>query len=210
MRRGPPPRGIEVAITVHLVRHGCTGALGSCLAGRAEGWPLNAVGLAEAERLADGLAHLPFAAIVASPSLRAQQTAAAIATHGTVPVTTEAGFDEIDFGDWTGRAFADLHSDPLWQVWNRHRGLAQIPGGETMAQAQARALAALGRLRDAWPDAAVVVVSHADVIKAVLGNVLGAPLELMHRMAIEPASRSVVRLHGHDAEVLGINLPPGA
>ncbi len=199
-----------MAVTVHLVRHGCTAAIGHCLAGRAEGWPLNAAGLAEAERLADSLAHLPFAAIVASPMLRAQQTAASIAARGRASVATEAGFDEIDFGDWTGRAFAELHGDELWQAWNRHRGLAQIPGGETMALAQARALAALGRLRDGWPDAAVVVVSHADVIKAVLANVLGAPLDLMHRMAIDPASRSVVRLHAHDAEVLAVNLPPGA
>ncbi len=199
-----------MAVTVHLIRHGRTAALGQVLAGRAEGWPLSVEGVREIERLADGLAHASFAAIVASPMLRAQRTAAAIAARQGSGIVTDPGFDEIDFGDWTGRAFAELHADPLWQAWNRHRGLAQIPGGETMALAQGRALAALGRLREAWGAADVAVVSHADVIKSVLANVLGTPLDLMHRMVIDPASRSVVQLHEHDAEVLALNLPPGA
>jgi probable phosphoglycerate mutase len=187
-----------MATTVHLVRHAHTAALGVCLAGRGEGWPLTHEGLAVCDRLADGLAHLTFATIVANPMRRAQQTATCIAARFSVPVQTNPAFDEIDCGDWTGRSFAELHDDPAWHAWNRQRGLARVPGGETMFSAQERAMAGLLTLAAAWPDAAVLVVSHADIVKAVLGSLLGAPLDLMHR------------LHAHGAEVLAVNLPPGA
>ncbi len=196
--------------TLHLLRHGSYAALGRILAGRAEGWPLTPAGVAEAERLAERLSRRPIAAVLSSPILRARQTAAPIAARCGLETAIEPGITEIDFGAWTGSAFAALHGDPSWQAWNRHRGLAPIPGGETMAQAQARALDAVCRLCRAWPDGELVLVSHADVIKAVLSNLLGTPLDLMHRMAIDPASRSVIRVHPEGAEVLGINLPPDA
>ena len=127
------------------------------------------------------------------------------ARHG-LTVGIESGFDEIDFGEWTGQSFAVLHEDPRWLTWNRHRGLAVPPGGESMVRAQARALASLVALREAWPNAEVAVVSHADVIKAIVLGLLGAPLDLMHRMVIHPASRSVVQLHATDSEVDAVNI----
>lgn len=197
-------------VTIHLIRHGHTAALGTVLAGRAAGWPLSDEGVDAVRRLAAGLAAVRFTAIVASPMLRAQRTAAMLASGRPIEVATDPGFDEIDFGDWTGRRFDELHGDPAWQAWNRHRGLAQIPGGETMAAAQARALAALGRLCRAGDGVELAIVTHSDIIKALLANVLGCPLDLMHRITIDPASRSVLRLHGETAEVVVANLPVGA
>ena len=62
------------------------------------------------------------------------------------------------------------------------------------------------RLRAAYPDAAVAVVSHADVIKALLAHFLGMPLDLMRRLEVAPASRSVVILRTEDAVVQAVNL----
>jgi len=56
------------------------------------------------------------------------------------------------------------------------------------------------------PDGEVVVVSHSDVIKALLGQILGAPLDLLRRMEISPGSISRVVLYAEDAKVLGMNL----
>ena len=52
--------------------------------------------------------------------------------------------------------------------WNEARATARIPGGESMMQVQARAVAELVRLRDNHPGARIALVSHADVIKSVL------------------------------------------
>jgi probable phosphoglycerate mutase len=86
------------------------------------------------------------------------------------------------------------------------RSTAAVPGGETMLAVQARAVAAVLRLAAAWPEREVVVVSHADVIKAVLAHVLGMPLDLLRRIEVAPGSMSLVALHGDDARVIGMNL----
>ncbi len=195
--------------TIHLVRHASTGALGRVLAGREPGWPLNEAGKQQARMLADLFAQHALRAVIAAPLPRCRETAATIAARHRLHVQVDEGFDEIDFGDWSGKTFAELHEDSRWHAWNRHRGLAVPPEGESMMRAQARALASLGALREAWPNAEVAVVSHADIIKAMVLGLLGAPLDLMHRMVIHPASRCIVRLHPNDSEVDGVNIPLG-
>ena len=54
----------------------------------------------------------------------------------------------------------------------------------------------------------MLAVSHSDVIKAVLAYVLGMPLDLLHRLEIAPASRSIVTIGGDFARVEAVNLPP--
>ena len=169
---------------------------------------LSAEGMEQAIALADALAARPVRAVLSSPVQRAQETAAAIAARHGLPVLTDAGLDEVDFGAWMGAAFADLDGDPAWDAWNCFRGVAPTPGGETMAAAQARALGAVMRARAAVPDGEAVLVGHSDVLKAVLAAVLGTPLDLLHRIELAPASRSVVVLWDDGARVDGMNLPP--
>jgi broad specificity phosphatase PhoE len=120
----------------------------------------------------------------------------------------DPAFTEIDFAAWSGKRFAELADDPAWRTWNSFRGTAQVPGGETMLAVQARALAGLSRLAIRHPDTELAIVSHADVIKAVLTHVLGAPLDLMRRLEIGPGSISQLALRADDATVLAINLIP--
>ena len=172
------------------------------------GVALSAEGRAQAVLLAASLAGRPVAAVLSSPVQRAQETAAPIAARLGLAVTTDAGLDELDFGEWTGLAFAELEGRPQWDAWNRARSLASCPGGESMVAAQARALASVARLRQAHPGGELVLVSHQDILKAVLAHVLGVPLDLFQRITLDPAHRSVVVLFEADARVDGINLPP--
>jgi broad specificity phosphatase PhoE len=193
--------------TFHLIRHASYDLLGRVLAGRSPGHSLNAQGRAEAAALARSLSDLAIAAVVASPLERTRETAAPIAERLGLPVAIDEDFSEIDYGDWTGAAIGELHASPAWRRFNAFRGAAEIPGGETMLAAQARALRALLRLRVAWPGHALAVVTHGDIVKAVLAHFLAMPLELMRRIEISPASRSVLALHEADACVLAVNLP---
>jgi len=199
---------VTAPTTLHLIRHASYGLLGHTLAGRSPGHRLSQDGQREAAAIADDLAIRPLAAVIAGPLERAQETAAPIATRHRLTVASDPGFDEIAFGEWTGCRFDDLAGLPEWQAFNRLRSVAAVPGGESMLAAQARAVAALMRLRAAWPGAEIAVVSHADVLKSVLASLLGMSLDLCRRLEIAPASRSVVVLHDHDAQVLGIGLPP--
>ena len=109
-------------------------------------------------------------------------------------------------GDWTGMAFEALQEVPGWQAWNQFRGTAPTPGGETMLEALGRALRCLARWGQAVPDGDVVLVSHQDVLKAVLAHSLGAPLDLMQRIELGAGSCSVVRVFGNgEVRVEAIN-----
>ena len=174
-----------------------------------DGVGLSEDGRAQAAALAASFAGRPIAAVISSPLQRAQETAVPIAAQLGLPVTINAGFNEIDFGEWTGRAFSALEGDPAWDAWNRFRSVAACPGGESMLAAGVRALGAMGALRAAYPDGELVVVSHQDVLKALLAHLLGIPLDLFGRIALDPAHRSVVALWDSDVRVEGINLPAG-
>lgn len=191
----------------HLVRHGAHDLLGKVLVGRGP-VSLSAAGRAEAEAVAGALAGAGLAMVVSSPRERALQTAAPIAARAGLEVAVDPAVDELDLGEWTGAELGPLHNDPRWRAFNVFRASTPVPGGEDMLAVQARAVASVLRLRAAHPGGVVAVVSHADVIKAVLAHFLGMPLDLMRRLEVAPASRSVVAVYQDDAVVEAVNLPP--
>ena len=193
--------------TFCLIRHGTYPLLDRALGGR-EPHSLDSGGRAQAARLAELLAADGIAAVVSSPVERARQTAGPIADQLCLALQVEPGFAEIDFAAWTGMSFATLQRMPAWQHWNGFRSTAGVPGGEMMLEVQARAIHAMLRLAAAHRSRSVVVVSHADVIKAVLGHFLGAPLDLLRRLEIAPGSISRVNLSDGDARILTVNQVP--
>ena len=196
------------ATTIHLVRHATYDLLDQgILAGRSSGWGLNEAGQAQAAALGGFFAARKPAAIVASPLERAQQTAFCIAAKCNLDVQSAPDLDEIDFGEWTGMSFADLHQHPGWQLYNARRSINTPPRGESMLAVQLRALRAVTRLTQQFPDSEVVAVTHADVIKALIAYALGMPLDMFQRLEIAPASRSPVIIGARFIRVLGVNLP---
>ncbi len=192
--------------TVHLVRHAEHSQFGRALTGRTAGVGLTEAGREQARRLAACYAGGEVRAVLTSPVQRARETAAAVGGVLGVEPQIHDGLDEIDFGRWSGQTFESLAPDPDWAAWNHARSLAATPGGETMLAAQARAVAAVMQHRAAG--GTLVAVSHADVIKAVLAHMLGMPLDLMGRLEVGPASRSIVVLGADFARVEAVNLPP--
>ena len=188
-----------------LVRHGQTGDHGRTLSGDA-GVSLNDTGRAQVRALGERLCELGVAAIYHSPIARTHETAALIAERLGLPPRVCEEVAEVRFGAFTGRDFVELDRDPAFQRWNGFRSGTRAPGGELMVQAQARAISALDRLRSEHPAAVVLVVSHADVIKAALAYFLGAPLDLFQRLEISPATVSTLRLDEHSAAVLSVNV----
>jgi probable phosphomutase (TIGR03848 family) len=125
-----------------------------------------------------------------------------------MPVQLDERFGECRYGDWTGRPLRKLARDPLWRVVQAHPSAVRFPGpdGETMTGMQQRAVAAV---RD-WnarlgPEAAYVVCSHGDVIKAILADALGMHLDMSQRIQIDPCSLSVVRYTPLRPFVLAMN-----
>jgi probable phosphoglycerate mutase len=191
--------------TLYFIRHGDTPAVGHFIAGRAPGVLLNDRGRAQVEELADRLAAEPIRAIYSSPLERTRETAGPLARRLGLEVRAADELIELDFGEWTGKGFAELDPLPEWRRYNAHRSGTRIPGGELMLEVQARAVAFAQRVCEEWPGAAVALVSHGDVIRAALLHYLGMPLDFYHRIEISPASVSAVALGEYGAQVLSLN-----
>ena len=195
----------------HVVRHATYALVGGrVLAGRTRGHALDAVGRAEAERIAATLADRAIGRIVSGPLERATETATPLAARLGLPVLIDAALDELDYGAWTGADWSSLADDPDWRAWNACRGTAAIPAGETIGAVADRAVGLLRRLADdLGGDREAALFTHADVIRAMLAAALGLAPDLSLRIALDPGSRSIVRFErGTAPAVLAVNLPP--
>jgi broad specificity phosphatase PhoE len=176
-----------------LVRHAAHDLLDRLLAGRMDGVPLSAAGRQQAAELASRLSRLKLTAVHSSPRLRARETAAPIAALAGLPVEVCPALDEVDFGEWTGRSFGDLASDPAWRRWNEERGASRPPGGESMAEAQQRLLAHIAAAHARSPDGRTVMVTHAEIVRAAVLHARSLPISAWNRISIAPASVTVIR-----------------
>jgi len=171
-----------------LIRHGLTDWVGHRLPGWTPGIHLSEEGRQQAEALAQRLASLPIEAIYASPLERTTETAEAIAAPHGLSVQLRENLGELRIGEWTGQDIEDLAKKEEWLAIQFYPSGANIPGGETMHEMQARVVAELDAIRKAHPGATVAAVSHADVIKAAVAHYIGLHLDLFQRLVIYPAS----------------------
>jgi probable phosphoglycerate mutase len=172
-----------------LLRHGQTPmSVEKRYAGRTD-VPLTETGLAQAAAAAKRLAPAGIDAIVASPLRRTVQTAEAVAAVTGVPVTTDEGFRETDFGDWDGLTFAEVRE--RWPsemtAWLADPQIAP-PGGESFAEVSERVSAALARVLADRAGQRVLIVSHVTPIKTLVTAALLAPPPALFRMHLDVAA----------------------
>jgi broad specificity phosphatase PhoE len=196
-----------VTTTFFLLRHAAHDNVGGYLAGRLPGIRLGTEGRAQAERLAHRLRREPIVAIYTSPRERAEETAAAIAAvHGIAHIFSEPELDEVDFGDdWQGKDFDALEADAGWRRWNSTRSLARTPAGERMIDVEGRAMNVIERLALRYTDAALALVSHSEIIKAVVSQIVGLPIDAWNRFEISPASITTIVTGNWGAKLLTLN-----
>ena len=193
--------GTAVATTLVLVRHGVTahtvdkrfsGGFGGLNPG------LSDEGRAQIRATADWLAPLAegIDVLVASPVRRTQESAEIIGDRLGMPVLTEDGLAEMEFGSWEGLTFAETrerYPDEI-DAW---LGSLDEPagGGESFRVVEKRVLASLDRLLEKHQGRTVLAVSHVTPIKVLVARTIGAPLEAIHRMELAPASVTVLSFY---------------
>jgi probable phosphomutase (TIGR03848 family) len=189
-----------------LVRHAVTAQTGPLLSGRTPGIDLSETGRGQAEAVGTRLAAATIDAIYASPIERTTQTAQAIAAHHPpLSVQPLPGVIEADYGEWTGGKIADLAKTDLWKVVQRAPSRARFPNGESLLDMQHRMVAALDALVAAHPKQTVVVVSHADPIKAAVAHYTGLHLDQFQKINVSPASVTAFDISDHGAFLLTSN-----
>jgi probable phosphomutase (TIGR03848 family) len=189
-------------VTVILLRHGrSTSNTAGTLAGRSEGVDLDDKGREQAAGLIDRLGDLPIRALVCSPLLRCRRTVEPLAEALFLEPLIDDRIVEVDYGEWTGRKMGELAKEPLWRVVQAHPSAAVFPGGEGLAQVQARAVSAVRehdrRLAQEFggengSDVLWLACSHGDVIKALIADAYGMHLDGFQRVNVDPASVSVI------------------
>lgn len=199
--------------TVLLLRHGRTGTNATGVLAGHQPVGLDEVGRAQATAVGDRLAaaKLPLAAVVSSPLPRCRETLS-LALPDRTDVVADEAIIECRYGDWTGRPLKELAKEPLWATVQAHPSAARFPGAdaESLAEMSARAVAAIRRWDERiaasnGPEAVWLACSHGDIIKAIVADALGMHLDLFQRIAVEPASVTVIRYTPLRSFVLRLN-----
>ena len=208
--RKAPPRPERQSTLVLLVRHGATPTTGQVMPGRAPGLHLSETGQAQAAAVAGRLAGLKLDAIYTSPLERARETAAPTAAAAGLTPIEEPGLLEADVGDWTGRTLASLARLKEWRGVHGSPSTFRFPGGESLAELQARVVAVLDRVHAAHPGGTVACFSHSDPIRLGLVFALGAPLDAFGRVVVDTGSISAIRFTDpYPPQVLATNTMTG-
>jgi broad specificity phosphatase PhoE len=163
---------MKIGLTrVYLARHGQT-ALNA--EGRLRGLsdpPLDAVGEAEAKRLAAVLALKEPTVVLTSPLQRAVSTGRAIADAAGVEVVVDQRLNDRDYGPLTGERRSEVEA--------RYGSVDSAPGVEPLSALTRRAESAFFALAAEWGPGPVVMVSHDAFNGALLGvidpSLAGAP-----------------------------------
>ena len=189
-----------------LVRHADTepSARGRCYGSLDVG--LSEHGRSQCATLAEALAPESVDAVLASPRIRAVETGNAIAAPHALGVRVDADLRELDFGELEGRTYEEIAASmpELYSEWMSNPTGVRFPGGENYAELEARALRAVASARAEF-DGTVVAVTHGGVVRAVLSDVLGVPADRIFRIAVAPASLSVVEWIDGTPTVLRVN-----
>ena len=178
----------EPTVTL-LLRHGQTlMSVERRYAGRSD-VPLTETGVQQAAAAAKRLASAGIGAIVSSPLQRTVRTAEEVAAVTGVPVMTDDGFRETDFGAWEGLTFAEVRE--RWPseltAWLADPEVAP-PGGESFVQVSERVTAALHRVLAERERQTVLIVSHVTPIKTLVAAALLAPPAALFRMHLDVAA----------------------
>lgn len=159
----------------------------------------------QARRAADALAadDEPYDAVLSSPLQRTRETASVVADALGLDVVIEDGFREAAFGAWDGLTLeqvAEKWPDEL-DGWLDSFSVAP-PGGESIVEVQARVDVALAAVLERYDGKRIVVVSHVNPIKLAVRFCLDAPLDVVNKMQLAPASLTTLSFFESGASAL--------
>jgi broad specificity phosphatase PhoE len=135
--------------------------------------PLTSEGIAENHRFAAVVAGLPVDGVFSSPLGRAAATAGVLARDVNLEVVLIDKLHEIDHGEMSGLTDEEIERTHPGELARRYEDLYRwrFPGGESYADADIRAAAALQEISDQGARRPLVV-SHEMVGRMVLRNLL--------------------------------------
>jgi broad specificity phosphatase PhoE len=199
------------ATSLFLLRHAEVEARYQRIFGGRIDMDLSPRGHEQAAALARYLQSSRFDAIYASPMKRVQQTLVPLVNGGGAyaPVIMP-GLREVDFGDWTGLGWEQVHAKfnvSAFQ-WLQKLEQAAIPNAENGETFRARVEPCLQAILHSHPGQSVAIACHGGTIRMILSILLELPLSKMAGFEIEYASLTQVLHSPQKAEVQLLNFTP--
>lgn len=124
--------------------------------------PLTEWGMEQAKQLADKMAGSDIDVIMASPMIRAQQTAAAVSEKIGIPILTDERLIEQNFGIYEG-----MHRKTPEFLQHKRQFAYRYPGGESMMDVAYRVYGLIEELKRKYPDKNILLVCHGGVCRIV-------------------------------------------
>ena len=151
-------------------------------------------GQEQVARLAASLAKRDVNAIYSSPLKRAMDTAEAIARVCGPEVKVAPALREIDAGELEGLSvdtMSDRHQK-FWSEWVKGNTSLPLPGGESLAELQARVWREIELIAARHPDETVIVVGHYFVILVAVCRAMEMDLSAMTRLKLDQTGVSIL------------------
>jgi alpha-ribazole phosphatase len=124
-----------------------------------------------------------------SPWHRTRSPSTLVAAALRVPIVVDARLSELAFGEWEGRAYAELEGDARFGAWMRNWQSAAPPGGERLSDLVERVRA--WRTDVLSCGEAALAVTHAGVVRVLRAESRGVAYaavmqERVDALVIEP------------------------
>jgi probable phosphoglycerate mutase len=194
--------------TFYLIRHGAKMSE-DAMVGRMPGIHLTAEGRRQAAAIGEHLRRARITQLFSSPLERAVETAEPLARLKRLEVQSSLAFHEIDMGSWTGRPKRALTALASWKRFCRFPAGTEIPGGETLPEAQSRIVSEIVRLRHAHANTGIAIVTHEDPIRLAICHFIGAPTNVYDKISIRLGSVTVLQIDTHRVLLDRVNeVPP--
>ena len=188
--------GDEKPTVIYFIRHGETRLTPERRFSGSDGSNpgLSEKGFAQAQAMAKEIAARKPEVLIASPMQRTQETANEIAKLTGLNLVTDKAWIESGFGEWDELTVEEIMKlyPQEWESWVSDT--AYVPGktGESFEEVAARIEQALSEIEAEYQGKTVAVVTHHMVLKTLVANVLGAPLESMFHIDIAPCGITTV------------------
>ena len=181
--------------TVFFLRHAeSTANRNGILAGRIPDISLSERGFKESKKLVKTLSDLEFDLIISSPIQRCVETLTPFLKRSGKNLTLEPGFQEMDYGNWSGKELKILSKKPEWKSVQSNPEVFRFPKGESFKEASQRVSAALERIEKQYAKKRILVATHGDIIKLAVALTLGLPINNFQKLIVDPASISTIDL----------------
>ena len=201
---------LRVVSRIFLLRHALSVANDSgVLAGQISGISLSKSGKDQALTLVERIGPISFDSLRVSPMQRCQETIAPWVESdygsGLGKYILDDQIIEMDYGTWSGKKLSKLSKEKLWRDIQTRPSKVTFPGGEKFTTMQKRASKTIEELGSAKKGTNHLLVSHGDVIKAIIASCLKMKLDDFQSLVIDPASVSVIDFDGQTARLIAYN-----